>query len=1041
MKLLRQVSLYFQEGRSDKVYEVDLCEVGTDQYVVNFRYGRRGSALRDGTKTSVPVSLAEAQRIYDALVQSKTTKGYRESTSVRQEQPAPAAVSPAHRNLDPRAQAVLAKLNAGVSAKDGSHLSRAAWRAGEMRLREAEPALLKLFGAGDAMLDYCIAWSLGRLGSQNAVAPLRSLQTDRNRPYMVRRIAAISLLDILADDAKAETVEKYISQLPAALAGPARNGPADAFTAALADHLETDDPRNFAALDLAYIINNGHVRPALLSHVRNAPLKPNYFQRLRHIFKAAELRSDGEVFGWLAYRFETERGNVNSKSYGFMWEYQQVGRRWQRQKKDNPLLGPSAQTAFSHATRFYLRKRVWRTLKRLGELGMAEDYVRLATGVLATISDDDAEQPFNSFIYQYEGRRYNRQQIRYDRLHRFWAVGKILFGGSRRYRFEQKQRRVSYYRLAESPDSAPTEREESFPQLWEQVPQALLHLLDESRCLEVHQFASKALRACWDFCRQLDVAALLMLLRANYEVTVELGFELAVTRYDATNPDRELVLALADCGYQRGREQACKWIDLQRGLFLEDTSFAAALAAAGHEDTRLFARRALQLINYSEDDARLLVGRLIAALQPLGEGEEPRAGDICQTMRELFSPQLRKIGAEVIRDLLAHPLIAVQQFAGDVLLNHETLATRPPDDVLAGLLNSSHESVRAMGVRIVSGLPDDALRQQPNLLTTLVRHEAADVRESARPIVARLASSDPEFGRAFSAQLIDMLLIPGSPEGVPTFLSRLLQEELRQYLGDVASETVWRLLQSRSQPAQEVGGALLASNVRGEEISVEQIVRLADHDVLTVRQASWQMCREQISRLKADVVEAALILDSDWEDSRQFAFDLFREQFTADDLPVGVLVSICDSTRVDVQQFGREIVTRMFSHDDGVEYLQRLSEHPAVSMQMFTSNYLDRYASNGHQRLAELEPYFRSVLSRVNQGRIAKDRVFRLFDREIEKSAEHARAIATVIAHQSATAVYGDKARTIELMLKIHRLYPFIELPIEVVPPEVRSGV
>ena len=35
MKLVRQVTLEFREGTSDKVYEVDLCEVGPDQFVVN----------------------------------------------------------------------------------------------------------------------------------------------------------------------------------------------------------------------------------------------------------------------------------------------------------------------------------------------------------------------------------------------------------------------------------------------------------------------------------------------------------------------------------------------------------------------------------------------------------------------------------------------------------------------------------------------------------------------------------------------------------------------------------------------------------------------------------------------------------------------------------------------------------------------------------------------------------------------------------------------------------------------------------------------
>jgi hypothetical protein len=39
MKLIKQTRLVFVEGKSDKVYEVDLCEVGANQFVVNFRYG------------------------------------------------------------------------------------------------------------------------------------------------------------------------------------------------------------------------------------------------------------------------------------------------------------------------------------------------------------------------------------------------------------------------------------------------------------------------------------------------------------------------------------------------------------------------------------------------------------------------------------------------------------------------------------------------------------------------------------------------------------------------------------------------------------------------------------------------------------------------------------------------------------------------------------------------------------------------------------------------------------------------------------------
>lgn len=321
-------------------------------------------------------------------------------------------------------------------------------------------------------------------------------------------------------------------------------------------------------LDVAYMINNQHVRPALLAVLRECPLKPPYLQRVRHIFKAAELRGDAEIFGRIAHRFETVRGNVKSKAFSFLYDFDRKSYRW-TPKKQNPLVGPKATAAFSHATRHYLRQRVWRTLMRLGQAGMAEDYVRLATGVLLPITNDGEPPRFGSgFEYSSDTRRWESVRVEYDRFHKLWAASHILYGRSRRYRFEKSFRALACFKLFEAPAAAPTEREEAFPYLWEQHPRALLHLLDDSRCEAVHQFAAKALRACRDFCRQLDLSAVLMLLRAPYEATLKLGFDLAVMRYDAARPDRELLLALAGCGYQRARRQAHTWIAQHQGELL-----------------------------------------------------------------------------------------------------------------------------------------------------------------------------------------------------------------------------------------------------------------------------------------------------------------------------------------------------------------------------------------------------------------------------------------------------------------------------------------
>jgi len=69
-----RTTLYFKEGSSDKIYQASL-EEQNGKFIVNFAYGRRGSTLQTGTKTTQPVEYAEAKKIYDALLKSKTSKG------------------------------------------------------------------------------------------------------------------------------------------------------------------------------------------------------------------------------------------------------------------------------------------------------------------------------------------------------------------------------------------------------------------------------------------------------------------------------------------------------------------------------------------------------------------------------------------------------------------------------------------------------------------------------------------------------------------------------------------------------------------------------------------------------------------------------------------------------------------------------------------------------------------------------------------------------------------------------------------------------
>jgi bifunctional non-homologous end joining protein LigD len=74
------VALYFSDGASDKEYHAELV-TKDDGFVVNFRYGRRGSALICGSKTPAPVALEKAVTVFTKLVNEKKAKGYTEAES------------------------------------------------------------------------------------------------------------------------------------------------------------------------------------------------------------------------------------------------------------------------------------------------------------------------------------------------------------------------------------------------------------------------------------------------------------------------------------------------------------------------------------------------------------------------------------------------------------------------------------------------------------------------------------------------------------------------------------------------------------------------------------------------------------------------------------------------------------------------------------------------------------------------------------------------------------------------------------------------
>ena len=1094
MKLVQRIQLGLVEGTSDKVYIVELCEVGSGRFVVNFQFGRRGKPLQSGTKTESPVNLRQAQSIYERLVDEKKRKGYSEARGAAGAAPTPAAAAPSTPRFADRDAALLDRLRRRQSSSDKWALSRAIWRVGELRFRPALPRLVELVDGGNAMLDYALAFALGRCGDTSTVEALArrhgepvyivrcpGCRSDNRIPYARQREsarcggckaplpndgplhAAATSLSILfpkavkepqvaraaleairawGGECRAGVEAQALAALPTELRELALTGPPTAFAGALARHLTADTADAYAVLEDIYRLDSPTVRAGLIDALRAAPLRPPAFRAVRHIFKSAEMRRDPEVYGLLAHRFETVVAMFKKPRYG---DRVYLGRQVLRSKAE--LQKPDTRLAYSSRTRDYLRRRAWRILGRLGHDGDL-DYVKMAVGVLLPFRDQDGGQPRTYTRWDYSARK--NVSTHWDTFSAFRAFNHILYGNSPRY--ELTPGRVSWRcRGAYKPgDPALPVREESFPQLWDRLPVGLLHLVAESACGRVHEFAIKALRANPDFCAALELEVLVMILGRPYEVSAAFGFELARARYRPESPDLALLGALVDCAHGPARAQAWKWIDAARIYVLASDDLLARAILAGYLDSRVQARRLVEGAGIPEYVAERVVARVVAGLMAMSEspGNDATARAASDTLLLAFAPQMRRLGLHVVGNLLAHPMAAVQELGARILVVHEIPAERQPQELTAAALRSPFPAVRSLGVRLFGALPDDALLRREALIVDLVLSPQAEMREGVRPVIRRLAQRSPEFGRELSRLLIARLLAPEAYEGLHAHVLGVLRGELLPALRAVPKDVVLRLLRGRSPQAQELGGHLLADNVDPQELEVAEVARLSSHEILSVRQAAWKFYEKSLPRIRAELGEAIRIVDAKWEDSRNFAFQLFRDHFTDDEFTPDVLVGLCDSVRPDVQRFGQEMITRFFHEAQGPDYLLRLSEHPSADLQLFASNFLERYAAGSDERLFRLRPYFLGVLSRVNRGRVAKARVLAFLEREALARREAAVFVADLLIRQSLTIAVGDRAACIAALLAIHRAYPDLPVPLAVNaaplrsrPPEVQGGV
>lgn len=1015
MKIIRKTQLRFTEGNSDKVYEVDLCELPSAadaRFVVNFRYGRYGSNLREGSKTPSPVTQDQATKVFDSIVVAKINKGYKDTQSDASPSSSTRSSTlnkPSGGVASPAIETILGYLD---NPPKHWPLSRIIWRAGELGITQAADKIASKIGTNNSPVDYSAAWALGRCGNTSHLPAIEALQHSKDAS--IKRMANEAYLHLASQDLQSAVYEQLKQQIPEAISDCINSSPNnDSLNEQLESYLKKSDFNNIALLENLYSLalqypccHSAILHTLSLDHFASE----HYFQAYRHIFKLAEFRLDAPMFAKITRLIEMT-------PHGYWGE------------------------PFREETKNYLRKRSWRTLRKLGEVDNSQ-YVDMASAILLSITDEDAQEPktVTRTEWNWQTRQSEVVSVKhFDAYPNLVAFNQILYRNSQQ--FEPTSRALAWVRIDGNANGGnvqnnniASQRGEAFPELWDQNPSALVNLLLNSHCSPVHTFAAKALGENTAFCQELETSTLAALLQSHYEMTAQLGLDLAIARYDAKQPNIALIHACFNAEYEAARQQALRWIQDNPRILKADLNLFAAILCSRHEDTRSAIAAKIDTLLLTGKDKTDLIDHCIELLSDKAITQDSNyLHAVMQLLEAHFKPELEKLEIDVAVNLIRdknHKL----KLLGALLLNiNKASMSEIPDDVLVTLNQSGDDDLQAMAVTLLGKYSDRELIDKTPLLLSYCIAKQASVRRAVQGVIGKVAKHRSEFAADILDQLIPHFFKREPHEGVHEDLLILAEQQLHSALPCMDSSLRWRLLHAQSKAAQALGAmSLLALPKNGDDsYSVKQWAALANHSTQGVRAWAMDAYNDNPTLIKQQAPDALRMLNSQWEDSRHFGIEFFRREFSAGEWNSSLIIGLCDNTKDDVQRFGRELITQFFEEGDGPQYLIQLSQHPSRNVQLFITHYLSLYACDNLTRLQQLRPYFITVLTNIYKGRIAKDRVITFLLAEALKTHEAACFVADIFDRQSATLSITDKASYIEGMREIQVRYPDITLPIK----------
>ncbi|MCK5902566.1 MAG: hypothetical protein KAG28_05400 [Cocleimonas sp.] len=682
MKQVRHTTLRFKQGASDKVYEVELVEIAA-LYLVHFSYGRFGATLREGSKTKTPISLKEATAIANSLLVSKIKKGYCVTQGydpinkiILDKTVAPKAVTTSTMKIQERDQAIVHRLEEFSQSPQpliqGYALGRTIWKAGELRIKAAQPAIEKILTSSEvkkeALTYYSILWTLGRIGDQKTLVLVDKIanKLPKKTEYMLMEVKMAlssnpqSLLPEIDEKRLAQCLKvDSLSQL----------------------HQEERKHRYFQETVLglywASLVDTS-LRETLLTLVKNISVKDPFTLTFRRVYKIAEFRDDAQVLALLNHNVET---SLPSKSNA-----------WSNRKKP-----------FTRNTKAYFRRRLPRTLRKIGKF-QAEDYSRYATAVLLQVDDKDVRSVYSK-----------RHKLRY--FPHLSAVNFILHRHSRLL----TKNHLSFWHLKRGikQDIA---HPEAYPLLWKQAAPDLFALLLDCKARIINDFSFQRLNQSEDYLTTRAIQDWVVLVQKPYENTALL----AVDYLNDVLTQPTVLKAVLSAQFKAVRKRALENLDGESlGTQID---VLAMMLLSEYSNVHRFAKSYLYT---AQAHYTVLSDRILATLLTRKTVElmlTPRVEWV------LLHPLKNHASLSAIAPLLKHPNLTLQLLGSKLLAvskaNFYTLEVH-----YQNMSQSEHPEIRAGALGLLTRLSVDEKIQYKSLLFNALVDEHPALRERSHRVI------------------------------------------------------------------------------------------------------------------------------------------------------------------------------------------------------------------------------------------------------------------------------------------------------------------